>query len=126
MNSEKERILKMLEEGKINAEEAYHLLTGIDRKKTKKEARSLRIKVESKGEENVNIKIPLGLTRKLINIGGKLVSRFSPRTQKKLEKFDIDIDEILQSIDEELDLGAEPLKLVDLEEGNDKIKIWIE
>jgi hypothetical protein len=123
LREEKKRIMKMLEDGKINADEAYRLLEAIE-KKSKKEGKFFRIEVESGGEKKVNIKIPFAVATKLMKVGGKLVTKFSKEAREKLEEYDIDIEEILKSLEEELyDI---PSTIVDINEDKERIKIWIE
>lgn len=124
MTGEKERILKMLEEGKINADEAYRLLDTIEKKTDEGKGRFFRIEVESGGERKVNVKIPTVIATKLMKVGGKLVSKFSTVASEKLEEYDIDIEEILKSVEDELyDI---PSTIIDIDEDGEKIKIWIE
>ena len=124
MTSEKERILKMLEEGKINADESYRLLEAIEKKSREGKSRFFRIEVESGGEKKVNVKIPTVIATKLMKVGGKLVTKVSHKTREKLEEYNIDIEDILKSIEEELyDI---PSTIVDIDENGEKIKIWIE
>ncbi|MCK4572501.1 hypothetical protein KAT89_06250 [candidate division WOR-3 bacterium] len=124
MTGEKERILKMLEEGKINADEAYKLLDTIEKKTDEGKGRFFRIEVESGGERKVNVKIPTVIATKLMKVGGKLVSKFSTEASGKLEEYDIDIEEILKSVEDELyDI---PSTIIDIDEDGEKIKIWIE
>lgn len=123
MREEKKRIMKMLEDGKINADEAYRLLEAIE-KKGEKEGKFFRVEVESGGEKKVNIKIPFVVATKLMKVGGKLVTKFSKEAREKLEEYDIDIEEILKSLEEELyDI---PSTIVDINEDKERIKIWIE
>ncbi len=123
MREEKKRIMKMLEDGKINADEAYRLLEAIE-KKGEKEGKFFRVEVESGGEKKVNIKIPFVVATKLMKVGGKLVTKFSKEAREKLEEYDIDIEEILKSLEEELyDI---PSTIVDINEDRERIKIWIE
>lgn len=123
MREEKKRIMKMLEDGKINADEAYRLLEAIE-KKGEKEGKFFRVEVESGGEKKVNIKIPFVVATKLMKVGGKLVTKFSKDAREKLEEYDIDIEEILKSLEEELyDI---PSTIVDINEDRERIKIWIE
>lgn len=124
MTDEKERILKMLEEGKINADEAYRLLGTIEKKTDEGKSRFFRIEVESGGERKVNVKIPTVIATKLMKVGGKIVSKFSTEANEKLEEYDIDIEEILKSVEDELyDI---PYTIIDIDEDGEKIKIWIE
>jgi hypothetical protein len=123
LREEKKRIMKMLEDGKINADEAYRLLEAIE-KKGEKEGKFFRVEVESGGEKKVNIKIPFVVATKLMKVGGKLVTKFSKEAREKLKEYDIDIEEILKSLEEELyDI---PSTIVDINEDRERIKIWIE
>ena len=120
---ERIRILKMLEEGKINAEEAEKLLQSIDKKiKTGKECcavapgkgKKLRIRVD--GDEKVNVSIPLSLA--------KLAANFIPKEQQKtMEESGLDLNTILGHI-EELEATGEDLVNVDSEDV--KVRVYIE
>lgn len=122
--TEKERILKMLEQGTINSEEAYRLLESMGGRKRQSGSRVFRLNVVSDQNEKVNIRVPLGLAKTLLKVGKGVVSKISPKARKKMEEYNIDIDEILQSVDGEM--GEDPIKLIDVEDGEDKVKIWIE
>jgi len=78
MNEEKARILKMLEDKKITAEEAMKLLDALDRTDARPSDRELRkkwlhIRVEKDGRQTVNIKLPLAL----LKFGFKFVPQHS-------------------------------------------------
>ncbi|MFW5991814.1 MAG: SHOCT-like domain-containing protein [Halanaerobiaceae bacterium] len=104
MDEERMRVLKMVEEGKIGTEEANDLLAALegnakeDIKKEEVKARKKKIKiyVEEKGNEKVNITIPL----KLAKLAVKLIPRSAQRELKEQE--DINIKEILDAIEDEL------------------------
>jgi len=127
MSSEKMQILKMIEEGKISAEEGMKLMLAVDetpeqdieidlgKKQTSLSARRLRVKVEKNGKETVNIKIPISL----VNVGLKIGKKFSPDLQESMG--DIDMDEIVQMIKE----GAEG-KLVEVDDGDEHVEIFVE
>ena len=128
---ERIRILKMLEAGKINADEADKLLQSIDKQIkpmdmpqsrkpifTKGSSKKLKIRVESNegGSEKVNVSIPLSLA--------KLVSGFIPKEQQRtMEAQGIDLNTILGHIDELEAMGED---LVNVESDNEKIRIYIE
>jgi hypothetical protein len=68
VETEKLRILKMLEEKKITAEEAARLLEALDRVGSRPSERELKrrwvhIRVEKDGDETVNVKVPLALLK---------------------------------------------------------------
>lgn len=118
MSEERMRILKMLEEGKITVEEADNLLSalGEDEKPRKsRTARFLRIRVQEAGEEKVNINVPISLA--------KVAMRFIPSHVKgTLNEKDIDIDEILSEIEE----GMGDRKIVEVEDGEDRVEVFVE
>ncbi len=68
MNEEKSRVLKMLEDKKITAEEAMKLLDALDKTESKPDASQLKkkwlhIRVEKDGKQTVNLKLPLSLLK---------------------------------------------------------------
>lgn len=68
MDEEKARILKMLEDKKIDADDAMKLLEALDRTRTRPTDRELKkkwlhIRVEKDGKQTVNLKLPLSLLK---------------------------------------------------------------
>jgi hypothetical protein len=68
MNEEKMRILKMLEDKRITADQAVKLLDALDRTDSRPTDRELRrkwlhIRVEKDGRQTVNLKVPLALLK---------------------------------------------------------------
>lgn len=71
MNEEKRKILKMLAEGAIGAEEAATLIDALEhgeaeeaaRAQPRSEARKLRIRIEEASGKEFNVSVPLGLVR---------------------------------------------------------------
>ena len=88
---ERLRILKMVQEGKISAEDAAHLIADLDERKARPTApqppqvgpsqagRWFRVKVTdmSTGKTRVNVRLPIGL----IDAGMKLGAHLSPDVQ---------------------------------------------
>lgn len=85
---ERMKVLKMIEEGKITAEEGTKLLAALDMGPRLGKGpvpppvgagRWLRIRVTdtTKGRPKVNVTIPMGL----VNIGLKMGARFAPETE---------------------------------------------
>lgn len=113
----------MLEEGKINTDEAEELLDSIEKKvetgkpPTKIQGKKLKIRVESEDGEKVNINIPLSL--------GKFLMRFIPPQQVgRLAGAGVDLEAILGHIDE-LENMDEDIVNVESEDG-EKVRIYIE
>lgn len=125
MNEETMRILKMLEEGKINAEKAKELIDAIQGNKIAEPAvipsdnlnKMLKIRVNSKTGDNVNINIPV----KLVKVLGTAIKRL-PNVEGVDGLEDIDIQAILQAVADGLD-G----KIVDINtEDGDIVEIVVE
>lgn len=122
---ERMKILKMIEEGKISAEEGAKLLAALaDSRKSAAGAQAaagsggarwLRIRVTdtSTGRAKVNVNIPIGL----VNFGLKLGARFSP-----------EVDEgQMEALAQALKSGLSG-KIIDVtdEEGREHVEIFVE
>ncbi len=120
---EQRRILKMVEEGKISAEEAHRLLSVLasptesqDPSQKKRKFRWFRIRVVDE-KETVNIRIPWALIKWAIH--------FAPaKTQAKLKEMDIDLRELLKTVEQE---NFEAGEILDVESTDGThVKIWVE
>ncbi|HZW68923.1 MAG TPA: hypothetical protein VFF20_10070 [Pseudogracilibacillus sp.] len=127
MTNEIERILKMVEEGKISAAEGSELIHLLKDKKeaveTKKTTayshKSVRIKVVAKDVQKVNVTIPLKVVQVFINLGKGIASAI-PDADKYVE--DIDFDVITEAIEQQID---GPIINVETEDG-ERVIISIE
>jgi protein associated with RNAse G/E len=128
MNDEKIKILKMIEEGKITAEEGSKLLQAVDETKSviqepKKtgtgEGKWLRVKVLSTEDGNktkVNVNIPIAL----VETGLKIGKSFDKNLEESMKG--VDIGEILEMIRN----GAAG-KIVEVESDNgDIVEVYVE
>lgn len=121
MNEEKMRILKLLEEKKISSTEAMELLEALGRPSAEgagKRGRALRIRVYEEGsaEPKVNINVPLGWAKFMAPfIEGKIKSRLADKG------YTVDLGKIQEAIDTQ-----EPMKIIDVQDGGDKVEIYIE
>jgi hypothetical protein len=140
-SEEGKQVLKLLAEGKIDAEQAYRLLkaigdvdesgahqphqpppSGADRPLFPPDApippglgrRTLRIMVTSGGKSKVNIAIPLGIARM-----GKTKIAASGLVREQLAKFGIDLDDVLRHI-------SHSGPIVDISDGDDRVLIVVE
>ena len=115
MNEERQRILSMVAQGKITVEEAEKLLDALKNNKgesmiasnysgstsEKKQLRFLRVVVESKNKDNVNVRVPMALLR----AGLKLSALIPPAAYAKINEqmsekgFNIDINQVLKDGD---------------------------
>ena len=135
MDEAKAKILRMLEEGKVTADQAARLMDAVDVASPAAPAPSagktpkwLKIQVQEGGHDrpNVNITVPFALLR----IGLKLAPigmRFAPPdAQEKIaasgvDLSNLDLDAITQAFGE---LGEYPL--VDIDDDGERVKIWVE
>ena len=136
------QVLKLLADGKIDADQAYRLLKAIgdiadapsppgpsagtkgpsERPLFPPDApippglgrRTLRITVTSGGKSKVNIAIPLGIARM-----GKTKIAASGLVREQLAKFGIDLDDVLRDI-------THSGPIVDISDGDDRVMIVVE
>ncbi|MCG2724671.1 MAG: hypothetical protein L6420_00210 [Elusimicrobia bacterium] len=122
MKEEKERILKMLEDGKINAEAAAKLLDAVEKpqnhERNAKAGKTLKIRVYEKDSPRpkVNLNIPIGWSKFLMPF-------VESKIQSKLKEKGVNLD--MDKIKEEMD-RAHIGKIVDIDDGGDKVEIYIE
>ena len=133
-SEEGKQVLRLLAEGKIDAEQAYRLLRAIGDVEDASSARRgpppplppphaghpgsrgriLRIRVTEGGAQKVNVAIPLAIARI-----GKMKLGSSGLVRGHLSKFGIDLDELLRSVDN-------PGRIVDIANGEDRVEIFVE
>src|SRR5699024_3804357 len=126
MSPEIEKILRMVEEGKINSSEGTELIRLLNDEKQVNEVKqkaysinSVRIKVLSNEIAKVNVTTPLKLVQVLINIGKGIASTI-PESEKYLK--DVDLDIVTEAIEQQVE-GH----IVDLEtEEGERVIISIE
>ncbi len=109
---ERMKILKMIDESKITAEEGSKLLAALGKQKKKRagtregEPRWLRIRVTNlhTGKEAVRVNLPIGL----VNVGMKMGARFIPDAEQETVMEDLAaalregmIGKIIDIVDEE-------------------------
>jgi hypothetical protein len=133
MSDERLQILKMLEEGKISAEEAAQLLEALKTAEARdngdiqaqavwegpRRARWMRIEVKERDGDRVHIKLPVAIVRAALRIGGG-----------RLNIGGFDSDELGPELMAELEqalLDGETGLLVDVvEEDGDHVQIFLE
>ena len=119
MSEERKRILKMVENGKIQVEEAEKLLQSLNSKPVKKtqndKVKFIKIHVEEDGEEKVNISVPIALAKSLL--------KFIPSSAKEsLEENEIEISEIIKAVE---NLEG-PSTIVDVNDEDEHVQIRLE
>lgn len=121
-SEERMRILQMIRDGKVSAEEGANLLQALSRggrptppPPPTRDPRLLRVRITDlrTGKTKVNVNIPMSL----VNVGVKLGARFTP------PHADVNYDEIMEAIRE----GASG-RLVDIEdvESGEHVEVWVE
>jgi len=134
MSNEQLRILKMVENGKITAEEASQLLAALNLPdNNKKKAKWLKIRIYEKNREkpNVKVSVPLAVAKLATKIGGKFKVSMPKKAQEKMEEKGIKLDaETFENIDEMFDSMAvngrfNLINVVDEKDGN-RVEIYVE
>jgi len=119
---ERMKILKMLEEGKLSAEEAARLLKALGKTKSERrspppgsEAKWLRVRVTDlkSGRASVNVNLPMSL----VNVGLKLGAQFVPETEG------IDFRQVQEAL--RAGLTGKIVDVEDVEEGQ-RVEIYVE
>lgn len=120
---ERKKILKMVEDKQISAEEGAKLLTALSSGAQRKaplatgpgQAKWFRVRVMdiNSGRNKVSVNIPMSL----VNVGVKMGARFAPEVEG------LDFDEIMEAIRS----GAQG-KILDVvdEEGGERVEIFVE
>ena len=121
MSEERKKILKMLEEGKLSVEEAARLIEAVEsqapeaRASSGEKAEFLRVLVCENGQEKVKVNVPLALAR----IALKAIPN-SARQQMNAQG--VDIDQLLNGVMSNL----RPGKLVEVQDGSNRVEVFIE
>ncbi|EDS72417.1 hypothetical protein ANASTE_02133 [Anaerofustis stercorihominis DSM 17244] len=106
---EKLRILKMIEEGTITAEQGAELMSAMNVNvpssqnevmKNSYDKKMFRIIVDSSSGDKVNIQFPVGAIKKILKVTGKL-----PIPEQELEGFDLSsmMDAVSECLDDEIE-----------------------
>lgn len=124
MKEERQKILKMVEEKKITAEEAAQLLEALDEVesagsgKSGKTTRKLVIRVYegNTNEPKVNLNIPVSWAKGLAGF-------ILPKVEEKLKAkgCNFNRDEFMAMINDN-----RPVRIIDVQDGKDKVEIFIE
>lgn len=128
MKDEIRKILKMIEDGHITAEEGENLIEALGSNQdgalsqglsvSDSSTQFLKVRVVEEGKDKVNVSIPLSL----VEIGLKLGAKIGPTFASEAEVLqNIDLDELMQAIKE----GARG-KIVDIDNDDSKVEVFIE
>ena len=111
MNDERLRILKLLEEGKITAEEAYKLLRAYE--EDTGEVKNFVLKVKD-GDETVNIKIPIPVVKASMKLAGGIMKIVPNQVKEELEEQNVDIQSILDGFANSI--PDKPITIMEIED----------
>jgi len=139
MKEESHKVLEMLEQGKINAEQAGRLLSSIEEPgevetPLGKKPRWLKVKVWDKDAEKpkVNVKVPIALLKAGIKIGAIFQSFIPDNAKDKIAEKGIDISQIenIEQLDELINSLTEsgPFVIAQVEDtdDNERVEVTIE
>ncbi|NLJ67364.1 MAG: hypothetical protein GX340_08655 [Clostridiales bacterium] len=128
MREEVKKILKMIEDGHITAEEGERLLDAMNDHKSDESLnhsqdsgsnpRFLKVRIAEEGKNKVNVTIPISLIEVGLKIGAKVGPLFTPEAEVLQ---DVDLEELMQAIRE----GARG-KLVDVQDDDNQVEIFVE
>jgi hypothetical protein len=113
---ERLKILEMIREGRISAEEGARLLQALNinakRQPPTREPKWLRVQVTDvrTGKQKVNVNLPMSL----VNVGVRLGARFIPNT-------DIDAENLMEQIK-----SGQMGKVADMVVEGEHVEVWVE
>lgn len=133
MNEERKKVLEMLAEGRITAEDAERLLDKIeagpssDRRPSRKPGEPSKIKwllvhVDGNDGDKVNVRVPINLIRTGIKLGAILPAGASERIQAS----GIDLNDLAKLADEELVEALADLQVDVNSEDGDAVRVYCE
>ncbi len=135
MSDEKMRILKMIEEKKITAEEGAKLLAAMDAPASGSNGRAhwLKVRVFDKGSDKakVRVTVPLSLLKIAGRLGGKFSVMMPEEAKRQMAEKGIKLDaESFEDIEQLFDQFAVngQYKMVDVEddESGEKVEVYVE
>ena len=128
------RILKMLEDNRITADEAARLLAALDKTDSvvkPKKARFLKIRIYEgqRDKPKVKVTVPVSVAKLAAKLGGKFQMAIPEEAKKKMREKGVELNqetfENLDELFEELAVNGR-YDLVHVEDGDDLVKIYIE
>lgn len=135
MSQEKLRVLELIQEGKVNAEQGLELLqameSGTKETPSGNSDRVFRVKVDG-DKTKVNVNIPMRLVRVASKFVGLGMNFIPPEARSEMDKRGIDLSEIdFKELVDLIDQGLVDGKLVDIEvddpnEGHMTVAVYVE
>ena len=134
MNEDRRRILDMLAEGKVTAEEAERLIAALEKRDapaSRDAVKYLRVLVdandEQEGPTKVNVRVPMQLLRAGVRLTGVIPDRARIQVNEALRKEGIPFD-INKLTPDNLEEMVEQLRdlTVDVDNVNAKVRVFCE
>jgi hypothetical protein len=127
MTEERKKILEMLSEGKITAEDAERLLDKIEAApsgapKPPRKIKWLLVRVDGNDGDKVNVRVPINLIRTGIKLGAILPAGASER----IKASGIDLNDLATLADEELVEALADLQVDVNSDDGDVVRIYCE
>ncbi len=138
MSNEKLKILEMIQQGKITAEEGMELLKAIEATDHRGELaptnftkRFLRVRVDGEKTAKVNVNIPMSLIRSVTKLANIAMAFIPPEAKTEIDKKGINLELLLNELISELEQGVSDGKLVDVDvddphEGRIKVEVFVD
>jgi hypothetical protein len=133
MSSERLRILTMLENGTITAEEAHMLLEALEKDaRSSKAARWFKVRVFERDSETpkVRVTLPLTVIKLALKLGGSCQLAMPDDARRQMEAKGIKIDEAMENLDEALAevVDGKRFDLVNVTDDEDgtRVEVFIE
>lgn len=114
MSEERLQILKMVESGKLSAEEAAKLLEAVDSSPPGARARTIKIRVTEPNRKVNNISVSLGMADWLIRWFGNWL-------HVDIGGSELDVAKLREAIRE-----GRPGKAMEVEEDGRRVEVWLE
>jgi hypothetical protein len=136
MNEERKKVLEMLAEGKISADEAERLLDALENKATETSPQTaltntldnlpqyLFVKVDSVDGDKVNIRVPLKLVKAGIKLKALLPQDAQDKINAKLNEKGIDLDDFKAENFKDILDGLSEFEMKVDEKKGDKVRIY--
>lgn len=138
MDNERLKILEMIQDGKITATEGMELLKAVEESEPEDDSacavlnnRFLRVRVEGGKIPKVNVNIPMRLIKSVTKLASVAMAFIPPEAKGEIDKRGINLEQLLNELITELEMGASDGKLVDVDvddpaEGRIKVEVFVD
>ncbi|HYS56188.1 MAG TPA: hypothetical protein VER58_20710 [Thermoanaerobaculia bacterium] len=131
MNEERRKILEMLAQGQINADEAERLLAALEKgqpaEASQRKPKYLRLIVESEDDTKVNVRAPMQLLRAGVRLASLIPPQARARVNEAMQERGVTLD-LAQIRPENLEELIDQLEdvTIDVDETDVKVRIFCE